>query len=480
MKESTAKGFFWAALSNGTQQVVMMLIGIVLANILSVEDYGMVAMLTAFSVIAGNLQEGGFTSALCVKKEARHEDFNAVFWLSMMVSVTVYVALFFCAPLIAEFNHTPELTLLGRVIFIGFVFSSMGTAHAAYLFRNLMVKQKTMSQVLSSMLSGVFAIIAAVAGWGVWSLVVMDLSYKMIYTALIWYFSPWRPSFNIDLRPAFRIFGFGSRLLVTNLLTTLNNQFLQTILGHYYPDKQVGQYSQANKWNTMCSTLLTNMVGNVAQPVLASVNEEEGRQVRIFRKMLRFTAMLSFPALFGFAVIAPEFIPLTIGEKWLPCVPYLQTLSVVGAVLPLCQLFSNLIISKQQSTTYLCSTAAFLVLQLTLVLLLYPYGVQILLYGISALNVLWLFVWSILARRLSGITVLQTLGDILPFLFAALLAIGGAACVGYFISNLLLCLLAKIVVAVMIYAVIMQLAKVQIWKECVAFIFAKILRKKQK
>ena len=145
LKESTAKGFFWAALSNGTQQVVMMLIGIVLANILSVEDYGMVAMLTAFSVIAGNLQEGGFTSALCVKKEARHEDFNAVFWLSMMVSVTVYVALFFCAPLIAEFNHTPELTLLGRVIFIGFVFSSMGTAHAAYLFRNLM---KTTSNLL--------------------------------------------------------------------------------------------------------------------------------------------------------------------------------------------------------------------------------------------------------------------------------------------------------------------------------------------
>jgi len=480
LKEKTAKGFLWAALSNGTQQIVTMLIGIILANILSVEDYGMVAMLTAFSVIAGNLQEGGFTSALCVKKDAKHEDFNAVFWLSIIVSVAVYITLFFCAPLIASFNHTPELTTLGRVIFLGFVVSSIGTAHTAYLFRHLMVKQKTSSQVLASITSGILAMIAAFFGWGCWSLVVMDISYKVTYTSLVWYFSPWRPTLSIDLRPAFRIFGFGSRLLITNLLNTINNQFLQTILGHYYPQKQVGQYAQANKWNTMCSTLLTNMVGNVAQPVLASVNEEEGRQVRIFRKMLRFTAMLSFPALLGFGLISPEFIPLTIGEKWLPCVPYLQTLSIVGAILPLSQMFSNLLISKKQSTTYLCSTAAFLVLQLTLVLLLYPHGVQALLYGISALNILWLFVWAILARRLTQITITQTISDILPFLLFSIIALVAGGLLAQCFAHPLAAMLVKIVTAVIVYCTILQCCRVTIWQESITYILGKILKKKTK
>ena len=480
LKENTARGFFWAALSNGTQQMVMMLIGVMMARLLSVEDYGMVAMLTAFSVIASNLQEGGFISAICVKDEAKHEDYNAVFWLSMMISAVIYITLFFCAPLIAEFNNTPGLTVLGRVIFLGFLFASMGTAHAAYPFRNLMVKEKTISQVVASIVSGVLALIAAFAGMGVWSLVIIDVAYKVCYMLMVWHFSPWRPTLRIDLRPAIAIFKFGSRILATNLLTSSSQQFLQAILGHYYPQKQVGQYSQANKWNTMCCTLLTSMVGNVAQPVLARVNDEEGRQVRIFRKMLRFTAMLSFPALLGFGIIAPEFIPLTIGAKWLPSVPYLQTLSLVGAITPLSQLFSNLLISKKQITTYLCSTACFLVLQLVLVLGFYPYGVQVLLYGILALNVMWFFVWATLARKYTGITIWQSLTDVVPFLLAAGVAIGLAGVVGHFVPTLLLSMFVKIVVAIIVYAVIMQIAGVQIWSECVAFVLGKFLKKKQK
>ena len=273
LKESTAKGFFWAALSNGTQQIMTMVIGIIMANILSVEDYGMVAMLTIFSTLAGNLQESGFTSALCIKKEARHEDFNSVFWFSTLVSLTLYGLLFFGAPVIARFNRSPELTLLGRIIFIGFFISSFGTAHAAYLFRNLMVREKTSSQVMASVASGITGLGTAIAGGGYWSLVVMDLTYKLTYTSLIWHFSPWRPTLHIDLHPALAMFSFSSRLLLTNMLTTLNNQVLQSVLGHFYIQTQVGQYSQANKWSTMGGTLLTGMVGNVAQPVLASVND---------------------------------------------------------------------------------------------------------------------------------------------------------------------------------------------------------------
>lgn len=190
LKESTAKNFFWAALSNGTQQVVMLLVGILLARRLEVSDYAMVAMLTVFSVLAQNLQESGFSTALCNKKDAAHRDFNAVFWLSVSISVVVYTTLFCCAPLIAAFNHTPELTLVARVIFLGFVVTSFNTAHWAYLYKHLMVRERTISQVSSSLISSAIGLMTAFMGAGYWSLVAMDMGYKVSISFFYWYYSP--------------------------------------------------------------------------------------------------------------------------------------------------------------------------------------------------------------------------------------------------------------------------------------------------
>ncbi|MEE0805521.1 MAG: oligosaccharide flippase family protein, partial [Prevotellamassilia sp.] len=237
-------------LSNGTQQVVMLLVGVLLARRLEVSDYGMVAMLTVFSVLAQNLQESGFSMALCNKRDAEHRDFNAVFWLSVCISVVVYTVLFFCAPLIAAFNHTPELTLVARVIFLGFVVISFNTAHWAYLYKHLMVRERTISQVSSSLISSAIGLTSAFMGAGYWSLVAMDMGYKVSISFFYWYFSPWRPTFEFDLRPAFSLFKFSCKILLTNLLTTLNAQVLQALLGHFFPrGNVVGQYSQANKWS---------------------------------------------------------------------------------------------------------------------------------------------------------------------------------------------------------------------------------------
>ena len=145
LKEKTAKGLFWGGFSNGIQQLLNLLFGIFLARLLSREDYGMIGMLSIFSLIAGSLQESGFTAALTNKREVRHQDYNAVFWFSSAMGFTLYVVLFFCAPYIAKFYDNPALTPLARYSFLGFFISSLGTAQSAYMFRNLMVKQKAVS-----------------------------------------------------------------------------------------------------------------------------------------------------------------------------------------------------------------------------------------------------------------------------------------------------------------------------------------------
>lgn len=502
LKQRTAKGFFWSLFGNGAQQIVVMLIGIMLGRLLAPGDYGLVGMLTVFSILASNLQESGFTAALTVKKEATDSDYNAVFWCSALISALLYVVLFCCAPLIAAYNHSPELTLLGRVIFLGFFFTSLGISQVAWLLRGLHVKEKTMAQVTASLTSGIIGLGCAFARCGVWSLVAMDISYKLTHTLMVWHFTPWRPSLRIDLRPAWRMFGFGSRLLVTNSLNTINGQLLQSLMGHFYSRHFMGHYTQANKWNTLGTSLLGGMINNVARPVLAKVEDDADRQRRILRKMMRFTAMLAFPGMMGIGLVA-DFVPLLMGDKWLFCVPYLQVLCVGGAFLSVNEIFSNLMISRQRSDLYMYSTLTFLAVQLSLVgaftltdtvpscavaLLdaVAPYcpivaaggGLMPLLLCIVALQPLWFFVLFFTARRVLDMRLRDVLADVVPFVLAAVVALT----VGYHAASVIIDALgwggtaariviiaAKVTVTAATYAAIMWTARVEVFRECVAF-----------
>ena len=152
LKEKTAKGLFWGGLSNGVQQLLNALFGLVLARVLDASDYGMVGMLAIFSAIASTIQESGFTAALTNQKEIKHEDYNAVFWFSSLTGVLFYLILFFCAPLIAQFYDKPELIGLSRIVFLSFLFGGFGIASNAYMFKMLMVKEKAKIDIISGFL----------------------------------------------------------------------------------------------------------------------------------------------------------------------------------------------------------------------------------------------------------------------------------------------------------------------------------------
>ena len=479
LKERTASGMFWSAFGNGAQQVVTMLTGIALARMLNVEDYGLVALLTVFSVIAGNIQESGFTSALGVRRDVRSEDFNAVFWFSIGVSAGLYVLLFLAAPLIASFNRCPELTLLARVSFVGFFISSLGTAQAAWLFRNLMVREKTSSQVLASFAAGIVGLSAAAGGWGCWALVAMDLLYKTVYTVMLWVYSPWRPSLRVSFRPIAEMFGFGSSILLTNILNTLNAQLLQGVLGHFFPLRQVGYYSQANKWSLLSNGLLTGMVSSVAQPVLAKVGDNAERQTRIFRKMLRFTAFLAFPLLSGLALVAPEFIPLTIGDKWSPCVPYLALLSIAAAFSTVNSVFTHLMVSCGRSRLYLFTTVLLLSVQGLLIGLTAGWeDMFLLLAGIVLLQPCWTLFLAMIVRGMLSVGIKEMMADMLFFACAAALAVlvgwgscrlcfGDACSLGWW---RLLPMAVKCCTAVCTYLVVMQIVRPDVYLDSLDFI----------
>ncbi len=470
LKDKTAKGLFWGGLSNGLLQFLNLFFGVFLARILTPADYGMIGMLTIFSLIAGSLQESGFIAALANKKEVVHKDYNAVFWFSTGLSFCLYIILFFCAPLIADFYHVPELTALSRYSFLGFFIASLGTAQSAFLFRNLMVKQKAMSSVIALIFSGIVGVLLASLGFAYWGIATQNLVYVATVTVCYWCFSSWRPTFHLDFTPLKGMLSFSSKLLLTNIFGHINNNLFSVILGKFYSETEVGYFGQANKWNMMGHSLITGMVNGVAQPVLAQVSDDKERQSRVFRKMLRFTAFISFPAMFGLSLVAPELITIAITDKWAASAEILRLLCISGAFIPIITLYSNLLISKGKSNVYMWNTICLGMTQLLVMLLLYPYGIHTMVLVYVLINIVWLLVWHYFVWREIRLRLFQALKDIMPFAVITAVIMFVTYYVTLPITNIYWLFLTKIILAFCLYVLVMWFSGSVTFKESMLYL----------
>lgn len=473
LKEKTARGLFWGGLSNGLQQLISLLFGIFLARLLTQDDYGMVGMLTVFSAIAAALQEGGFISALNKKKEATPEDYNAVFWFSFLCSLLLYSLLFLSAPLIARFYNEPQLEPLARYVFLGFVFTSLGIAPRAWLFRNLKTKEAAIVQFTALAVSGFVGILLAYNGYAYWGIATQSLVYVAMFTLGNTLCADWRPTLHVDFRPLKTMIGFSSRLIVTNLFTILNNNLFPVLFGRLYTKTDVGNYSQASKWTNMGSVLMTNMLWGVAQPVFAKVGDDRQRLLNILRKLLRFTAFFAFPAMFGLCLVSEELIVIAVTAKWLPSVPFMQLLCIGGAFVPVAALFSNLLISRGHSGVYMWCTIAQCLVQLAAVCLASPFGMMRMVQTFVAISILWVFVWWWFVRRDTGLSLSAMLLDVAPYLLLAAALCASAAYVCAPVGGTCLRLAAKIAYVGTLYALALWLSGSAIFRESVGFLLHK-------
>lgn len=475
LKEKTAKGLFWGGLSNGVQQVLNALFGLILARVLDASDYGMVGMLAIFSAIASTIQESGFTAALTNQKEIKHEDYNAVFWFSSLTGVLFYLILFFCAPLIAEFYDKPELIGLSRIVFLGFLFGGFGIASNAYLFKTLMVKERAKIDIVSLICSGIVGVTLALNGFAYYGLAVQTMTYIGIGSLLKLYFAPWKPTFQINFRPLKSMFGFGSKLILTNIFTQISNNVFSVVLGKFYTPQQLGFYSQGQKWMGMGHQLIGGMINGVAQPVLVQVMDDKERQVLVFRKMVRFGAFISFPAMLGLAFVAKEFIWILLGEKWLDSVPFLQLFCLWGAMGYLFQLYVNVLMIYSRSDIYLLGMVLIGISQILVVWALYPFGIFNMVIGYIGVYFLSILFWHHYVKKELPVKLLLICKDILPYLVITVLTF---VLVNYILSgvtNLYLLLFAKIGLSVVLYIVLLRLLGSKIFEECLCFIKNKSL-----
>ena len=470
LKEKTARGLFWGGISNSLYQLLGLFFGIFLARLLTPDDYGMIGMLTIFSAVANSIQESGFTQALTNRKDAGQDDYNAVFWFSLCTGGVLYLLLFFCAPLIANFYHTPALVPLARFLFLGFLISSAGTAHNAILFKNLMVKEKAKAMLTALTVSGTLGVIMAYYGMAYWGIATQNVVYIFTFNLLLWHYSPWRPTWSFHFQPIREMLPFSIKLLITNVFHFVNDNIFSVLLGRFYTKQEVGYYTQANKWTNMGHTLITGVVNSVSQPIMVEAGANPDRQRKVFRKMLRFTAFISFPLMFGLALIAPEFITITITDKWLPSAAIMQILCIWGAFLPINYIYTNQLISKGKSNVYMWNTIIQNLVQLLVLLLTVSYGIYVMAAIYVTINILWLFVWHYFVWQLIRITLWNVMKDITPYLSITAISLTAGYFAAKAFSNIYTCLINKIVVTALVYIIILWSSKSVIFHESINFL----------
>ena len=488
LKEKTAKGLFWGGLNSVVQQLLGIVFGIIMARRLGQADFGMIAMISIFMLIGNDLQNSGFKVALANLRQPTERDYNSVFWFNILMGGTIYLVLFFAAPLIAHFYHVPELTALARYAFLGIIFASFGTAQSAWLFKNLRAKQQTKACIMAILLSISVAVPMAYNGFAYWALATQTNLYILFCTTFYWYYSPWRPTITLHpssfihhlsftLSPALRMFRFSVKLLISQVLTDLNNNILNILIGRFYGRIDTGNYNQAFQWSTKGSNIIQNMVQQVAQPVLVSVDDEHERQLRVLRKMMRFAAFMSFPMLFGLSLVSHEFIVTLLGEKWAVSAQYLHLLAVASAFLPLSSLMANAVVTKGKSDIFMYCNLALALCQTFAMFIIYYFKISLVespLYTMVAvfagLIVVWFFVWAFFVKRLHHYRFMQVLRDTMPFALIAAMTMVLTALATTFITTLWLKLVARILLAALLYVGIMWLLRVKIFNEIVRFI----------
>jgi len=469
LKEKAAKGLFWGGISNGIQQFLGVVIGVILLRTLTPDDYGMIGLLAIFIAIGNSLLESGFTVALTNRKHFDPDDYNSVFWFNLVVAILIYCILYLCTPAIAGFYRQPQLIPLARVLFLSLILNSLGVAPNVILFRELKVKEKAKIDIFSTCGGGIVGIVLALNGYGYWALALQTIIYATLSTSLRWYFSPWHPSFRFKSTPIKEMFGFSSKLLFSTIITQIHTNIFSVLLGKFYTKTEVGYFSQGIKWSGMGIQVLNGMISGITQPILVKVKDEPEREIKVLRKLLRFIAFISFPALFGLGFIAEEFI-LIINTEWAPCIPIIQLYCLWGAFSPLQTLYNQIIFTHGRSNFYFLITLIYAVAQILTAFLSLSKGIYWMAFAMICVSFLFLVIFQFYISGFISLKIKDVIKDISPFFFITLVTLGISYLLTFWIEILSLKLIGKITITVILYIGVMKISNSVIFQECLLYL----------
>ena len=422
LKGKTTKALVWSSADKVGQQLFYLVAGIILARQLSPVDYGKVGVLTIFIALSGILIDSGFSSALIRKKEATQADYSTVFYLNIAISCVLYALLYAAAPFIAAFFKEPDLTLICRVLFLVIPMNALSIIQQTLLWKHFRLSVNARVNLCALGLASVAAVVMAYCGMGVWALVTQTLGLAVLRAVFFWTFNDWRPQWVFRMASLREFFGYSSNLVVSGIINNVFNKIYPIIIGKFYGMAQTGYYTQADKYQDMASSLISNIFRSVTFPVFSKVQDDLQRVKRICRKNVRAISFFIFPIMSLLVVVSYPLILIVLKAQWLPSVPYFRLLCFSGLCTPFITLFYDLFNSLGYSRLNLQLEIAKKAYLFVGIALFYSSGILGLIGWWLSYSLLSLLVGIFFARRFIGFGFAEYLKDISPYFLLALVS----------------------------------------------------------
>ena len=346
LKSKAVSGIIWTSFERFGAYLIQLIISIILARILSPEDFGIIGMTVIFMLIANTLLDSGFGNALIQNKNRNETDYSTAFYFNLAVGIILYILLYISSPYIADFYNTQLLTPVCRALGLSLIFNSLTIAQTAKLTIEFKFKELSIITIITQFITGIIGIILAYLDYGVWALVFQNVGSCILRTILIEYYTKWYPSKPFSKESFYKMFGFGSKLLCSSIINTIYNNLYTLIIGKIYSPREVGYYAQGDKFAVLPSNIFLSVIMKVAYPLMAEVQDNTEKLRTSYKKILRTPIFILYPVLTLIIIYAEPIIILLIGEKWLPSVPILQILCLGTFFDPLTHINLNILYVK--------------------------------------------------------------------------------------------------------------------------------------
>ncbi|MCM1052288.1 MAG: lipopolysaccharide biosynthesis protein [Paenibacillus sp.] len=486
LKLSVARTLKWNVIDRFSSQVLYTVTGVVLARMLTQEEFGLVGAILVFQAFAALFVDSGFASALLQRKAPSRLDYSTVLWFNFSMAVVIYILLFFLAPWISDiFQGDERIIPLSRVMFLTFIVNSLTIVQVNRLIKRMDTRMVAISNSLGLVAGAVVGIFLAVSGYGAWALVWQAMAISVVKAAVLWATSGWRPLWKFSYSSLRSFFTLGTGVMFSSLLNTIFQTIGSFFIGSWVNLGTLGYYTQADKWSKMGVTSLTQVFTSSFVPLLSGVQDDPERYAHMCGKTHRLASYLLFPAMCLLAVMARPIFHTLFGEKWDASIILFQLLLLRGIFMVLSGLYSNFILSVAKSKMLVAcevirdgASVVAVVLTLPYIALTTPdnivYGVEIFLWGQLAATFITWCASVVFAVRISHRSFMSYIGDIAPYFTLTCLAlVPGVLLLRWDIAPLLTCIL-QATSFLLIYMGINAMLKSRIQSDVLSYLFKRM------
>ena len=421
LKSKTIQGLSWSFVELAGMQVVQFVTGIILARLLFPEQFGLIGMITVFIAVAKTFLDSGFGDALIQKRDATITDTCSIFYFNIAVGLVAAGLVCLIAPWISAFYNQPVLIPLTRVLSLIIVIESLGLIQTTVLIKRIDFKTQMKIGLTAIVLSGIIGIVLAAVGFGVWSLVAQQVSRSLIRTGCLWIFNSWRPTLIFSFNALRRMFGYGSRLLLSSLLNRVFDNLYYLIIGKLFSARDLGLYTRGKTMQDLPSVTFSEMVTRVTFPILASIQDDKARIKKSLEKVSANMALVNFPMMIGLALISRPLVLVLLTEKWAGAIPYMELLCVASLLTPFLWINMNIMLSMGRSGLYLKIGVINKILVVVSIAITWRYGIIAMIIGGIVVTFITHFIYTYYIRLLLAYPIWKQYKNISPYLIMAVL-----------------------------------------------------------